>query len=81
MICVHCRVLRASDTCTSTLESVPLLQTATYTFVFPNLAKEYQRVMLPLLDLCNHKGIGSNTFVTKDVRSQDYEMVATRPIK
>ena len=58
-----------------------LLQTATYTFVFPNLAKEYQRVMLPLLDLCNHKGIGSNTFVTKDVRSQDYEMVATRPIK
>ena len=57
------------------------LQTATYTFVFPNLAKEYQRVMLPLLDLCNHKGIGSNTFVTKDAKSQDYELVATRPIK
>ncbi len=62
-------------------QALVLLQTATYTFVFPNLAKEYQRVMLPLLDLCNHKGIGSNSFVTKDVRTQDYEMVATRPIK
>ena len=74
-------MLLATDTCASVTQALVLLQTATYTFVFPNLAKEYQRVMLPLLDLCNHKGIGSNSFVTKDVRTQDYEMVATRPIK
>ena len=37
--------------------------------------------MVPLLDLVNHRGIGSNTFVTKDPRTLDYEMVATRDIK
>lgn len=57
------------------------MQTATYTFVFPNAQKEYQRVMVPLLDLVNHKGIGSNTFVTKDPLTLDYQMVATKPIK
>lgn len=49
--------------------------------MFPNAQKEYQRVMVPLLDLVNHKGIGSNTFVTKDPLTLDYQMVATKPIK
>ena len=62
-------------------DTLLLPQTATYTFVFPNVAKEYQRVMLPLLDLANHRGLGSNTFVTKDAVSQDYELVATKPNK
>lgn len=57
------------------------VQTATYTFVFPDAAGVYQRVMVPLLDLANHVGIGSNTFVTKDPNTLSYHMVATRDIK
>ena len=38
-------------------------------------------MIVPLLDLVNHKGIGSNTFVTKDPLTLDYQMVATKPIK
>ena len=58
-----------------------LLQTATYSFMFPNAAGKYHRVLLPLLDLVNHRGLGSNAFVNKDAVSQDYVLVATKPIK
>ena len=49
--------------------------------MFPDKNQVYQRVMVPLLDLVNHYGIGSNTFVTKNPTTQAYHMVATKDIK
>ena len=65
----------------SAAQTLLCLQTATYTFVFPDKDQVYQRVMIPLLDLVNHYGIGSNTFVTKDPTTLAYHMVATKDIK
>lgn len=56
-------------------------QTATYSFLFLNQEGEYMRVLLPLLDLSNHKGAGSNAYVTKDQDSGAVSFIANRDIK
>ena len=56
-------------------------QTATYSFVFPNAEGNYQRVLLPLLDLVNHKGEGANSHVYKDETTGNYRLVAARDIR
>jgi hypothetical protein len=56
------------------------VQTATYSFVFPNSDGEYQRVFLPLLDLVNHAGEGANAAVYKDERGE-YSLTALRDIR
>lgn len=57
------------------------MQTATYSFVFPNKEGQYMRVLLPLFDLINHKGEGHNTFVGKDSATGSYHLLATKKIK
>lgn len=56
-------------------------QAATYSFVFPNQEGHYLRVLLPLLDLSNHRGHGSNAYVTKDEATGAVSLIANRDIK
>ncbi len=60
---------------------VSCLQTATYSFVFPNKEGQYMRVMLPLFDLINHKGEGANSYVGKDSTTGSYHLIASKDIK
>lgn len=57
------------------------VQAATYTFVFPNAEGHYMRVMVPLLDLVNHKGADANAAVTKDPETMAYHLTASQDIK
>lgn len=56
-------------------------QTATYSFLFLNHEGVYVRVLLPLLDLSNHKGHGASAYVTKDQDTGVFSFIANRDIK
>ena len=49
--------------------------------MFPDAAGQYVRVLLPLLDLVNHRGEGANAHVSKDEATGDYSLVAARDIR